>query len=77
MSEITEVKDGQNTDHSTDMSIPLSRRTVTNVLDRGHVGTRIDWVRLVDPICNIFIVEVYIPHKGRTKAPHHRTPNIN
>ena len=39
------------------------------MLGRGHVGTRIAWVKLAGPICNLFIVVVYIPHKGRTKAP--------
>ena len=33
------------------------------------MGTRIVWVRLEDPICNIFVVVTYIPHKGRTVTP--------
>ena len=69
MSEIAEVKDGQSTDTAAGVAILLSRRAATNVLGRGHVGTRIAWVRLAGPICNLFIVVVYIPHKGRTKAP--------
>ena len=70
MSEITEVKDGQNTDPVAGVSILLSRRASSNVLGRGHVDTRIDWVRLAGPICNLFlVVVVYIPHKGRTQSP--------
>ena len=31
--------------------------------------TRIVWVRLEGPICNLFIVVAYIPHKGRSVPP--------
>ena len=65
MSEITEEKDGQSKDPAAGVTILLSRR----VLGRGHVVTRIVWVRLTGPICNLFIVSTYIPHKGRTKDP--------
>ena len=39
------------------------------ILDSGHVGTKIAWVRLKDPVCNIFYIVAYIPHKGRTTSP--------
>ena len=39
----------------------------------GHIGTRIEWVRLKGPMYNIFYIVVYIQvvvvHKGRTVAP--------
>ena len=47
----------------------LSPRMVAKTLDSGHVGTRIAWARIKDPICNIFYIVVYIPHKGRTVDP--------
>ena len=44
---------------------------VDKILDSGHVGTLISWVRvhLKDPVCNIFYIVVYIPHKGRVTTP--------
>ena len=47
----------------------LSPRMAAKTLDSGHVGTRIAWARIKGPICNIFYIVVYIPHKGRTVAP--------
>ena len=47
----------------------LSPRMAAKTLDSGHVGTRIVWARIKGPICNIFYIVVYIPHKGRTVAP--------
>ena len=45
----------------------LSDRITDKVIDEGHVGTRIAWDRIAGPVCNIFFVTVYIPHKGKTK----------
>ena len=45
----------------------LSPRMTGKILSQGHVGTRIAWVRLAGPVCNLFYVTVYIPHKGRVK----------
>ena len=47
----------------------LSARMTHCVLSRDHVGTRIAWVRLEGPICNLFVVVAYIPHKGRSVPP--------
>ena len=33
------------------------------------MGSRIVWVRLDGPVCPLFIVCVYIPHKYRTATP--------
>ena len=33
------------------------------------MGTRIACVRIKGPVCNIFYIVVYIPHKGRTCVP--------
>lgn len=39
------------------------------VMSEGNVGTRIVWVKIADPVDNIFFIVVYIPHKGRTQKP--------
>ena len=68
-SELADVKDGKYTDPAAGVAILLSNRMARNVLSKGHVGTRIAWVRLRGPICNLFVVVVYVPHKGRQTAP--------
>ena len=61
--------DGRSTDPAAGVAILLSARMTRCVLSKGHVGTRIAWVRLEGPICNLFVIVVYIPHKGRSVAP--------
>ena len=56
-------------DPVTGVTILLSQGMTSNVLIIGHVRSRIAWVRIVGPISNLFVVVVYIPHKGRKKAP--------
>ena len=51
------------------MAILLSPRMADRILGSGCVGARIVWVRLAGPVCNLFIIVSYIPHRGRTKAP--------
>ena len=60
---------GKSTDPAAGVAIMMSPRMADKVLDEGHVGTRIVWVRLKGPICNIFYVVCYIPHKGRSQKP--------
>ena len=60
---------GKCSDPAAGVAIMLSPRMAAKILDSGHVGTRIAWVRLKGPICNLFYIVVYIPHKGRTVAP--------
>ena len=43
----------------------LSAKMEQHYRDSGHVGARIAWVRIAGPVCNIFFVAVYIPHKYR------------
>ena len=59
----------QGADPAAGMAILLSPRMTHSVLRCGHVGRRIAWVRLEGPICNLFIVVAYIPHKGRSVHP--------
>ena len=47
----------------------LSPKMTQKILEKGHVGTRIAWVRLRGPVCNLFYIVVYIPHKGRVVKP--------
>ena len=47
----------------------LSARMTDKVIDQGHMGTRIAWVKIADPVCNIFFITVYVPHKGRKTKP--------
>ena len=68
-SELANVKDGKCTDPAAGVAILLSNRMARNVLSKGHVGTRIAWVRLRGPICNLFVVVVYVSHKGRQTSP--------
>ena len=65
-SQAAEVKDGKCIDPAAGVAIMLSTRMTTKVLSQGSVGTRIAWVRVAGPVCNLFFVVTYIPHKGRT-----------
>ena len=60
---------GHSTDPAAGVAIMLSPRMADKVIGQGHVGTRIAWVRIAGPVCNIFYVVVYVPHKGRTQKP--------
>ena len=60
---------GKCTDPASGVTIMLSRRFVKRVLAKGSVGSRITWVRIDGPVCPLFIVCVYIPHKYRKTAP--------
>ena len=62
-------KDGKCSDPAAGVAIMLSPRMTEKILDTGHVGTQIAWVRLKGPVCNIFYIVVYVPHKGRAVVP--------
>ena len=47
----------------------LSQRFTSQILAQGSVGTRVVWVRLQGPVCPLFIICVYIPHKYKTTKP--------
>ena len=61
---------GKSTDPAAGVAIMLSNRMADKIIDQGHVGTRIAWVRIAGPVCNIFFIVVYIPHRGRKCAPY-------
>ena len=60
---------GKISDPPAGATIMLSPRMVDKVLSEGRVGTRIVWVRIAVPVCNIFFIVVYIPPKGRNQTP--------
>ena len=55
------------------MAILLSKRFVNKVLSSGCVGSRIVWARIEGPVCNLFVIVAYIPHKGRVNPCAHDT----
>ena len=59
-------KQGKSKDPAAGVAIMLSPRMLQHYRGSGHVGTRIAWVRFAGPVCNVFFVAVYIPHKYRT-----------
>ena len=59
----------ENTDPAAGVSIMLSARMTDKVIDQALAGSRIEWVRIAVPVCNIFFIVVYIPHKGRNQKP--------
>ena len=59
------MKEGEDPDPVAGVTILLSSRMVDRILDSGNVGARIVYVCLEGPVCNLFVVIPYIPHKGR------------
>ena len=62
-------KQGRCNDPAAGVAIMLSPKMANKVIGSGHVGTRIAWVRIKGPVCNLMYVVTYVPHKGRTEAP--------
>ena len=60
-----ETKQGKCTDPAAGVAILLSKRMKRHIDKSVFVGTRIAWVRLRGPVCPIFFVVSYIPHKYR------------
>ena len=60
---------GYDADPAAGVAILLSPRFAERILDSGWEGSRIVWARLAGPVCNLFVVVTYIPHRGRTKKP--------
>ena len=62
-------KDGTDPDPAAGVAIMLSPRMADRIPGQGYVVSRIVWVRIAGPVCNLFVIVTYIPHRGRTKAP--------
>ena len=52
-------------DKEAGVGILLSKRMQSKLMAFGSQGERVCWVRLQGPTCNIFILAVYMPHRGR------------
>ena len=52
-------------DRAAGVGILLSKRAQKKVLSFGSTGERVCYVRLEGPVCNLFIVATYLPHRGR------------
>ena len=61
--------DGTDPDPAAGVTILLSPKMADRILSQGCIGARIVWVRLAGPVCNLFVIVTYVPHRGRTKAP--------
>ena len=64
-----EDEQGKSLDPAAGVTILLSKRMRNYVDKSGHVDTRIAWVRIRGPVCPIFFITVYTPHRFRTKTP--------
>ena len=64
------TKEGEDPDPAAGVAIFLSPRMADRILEQGHVGARIVHVRLEGPVCNLFIVVPYVPHRDRKRAPY-------
>ena len=60
---------GKNTDPAAGVAILLSQRFSKKILAQGAVESRIVWVRLDGPVCPLFVVCAYVPHKYKTTTP--------
>ena len=58
---------GNNLDPASGVGILLSKRFSELIMAQGSIGSRIVWVRINGPVCPLFIICVYIPHKHRTQ----------
>ena len=52
-------------DRAAGVGILLSPATQTKVESFGSEGERVCWVRLAGPMCPLFVIAVYLPHRGR------------
>ena len=64
------TKEGEDPDPAAGVATLLSPRMADRILASGCVGSRIVYVLLEGPVCDLFIAVSYIPHKGRKKAPY-------
>ena len=54
-------------DRASGVGILLSKRAQDKLLSFGSQGERVCYVRLQGPTCNLFVIAIYVPHRGRTK----------
>ena len=54
-------------DKAAGVGILLSVRAQNKLMDFGSEGERVCYVRLKGPVCNLFVIAVYLPHRGRVQ----------
>ena len=59
---------GKGRDPAAGITTLLSNIMTDKVVDSRHVATRIAWVGLAGPTCNIFFVVIHVSHKGITRS---------
>ena len=64
------TKEGEDPDPAAGVATLLSPRMADRILDQGCVGSRIVHARLTGPVCKLFVVIPYTPHKGRKSTPY-------
>ena len=52
-------------DKATGVGIMLSSAARQKIKSFGSEGERVCWVRLAGPTCSLFVIAVYMPHRGR------------
>ena len=60
---------GKNLDPAAGVGILLSKQFSSRILAKGAIGARIVWVRLDGPVCPLFVICAYIPHKYKKTKP--------
>ena len=54
-------------DRASGGGIILSKRAKKKLLTFGTHGERICWVLIKDPVCNLFIIVIYLSHRDRVQ----------
>ena len=53
-------------DKAAGVGLLLSDRIAKKVRSFGSEGERICWARIKGPVCHLFVIAIYLPHRGRT-----------
>ena len=69
--QVEEDDDGKSTDPEAGVTILFSPRVADKVVDQGHVGTRIVWVKITGPVCNTFYIVTYM-YQMKDGHKHHK-----
>ena len=60
-------------DRAAGVGIMLSPRIQAKVHSFGPEGEWVYWVRLKGPVCDLFVVAIYMPHRGRVSPDQNQT----
>ena len=62
-------------DKAAGVGLLFSDRIVSRVTSFGSEGERICWARIKGPVCHLFVIAVYLPHRGHTMPSQDDTLN--